>query len=349
MTQGAAVAAAISTPQRAPFALGLLVALFSAATFGSSGTFGASLLATGWSPGAIVTLRICGAALVLLVPTVIAMRGQWHLLRRNALRILAYGLFAVAGCQFAYFMAVDHLSVGVALLLEYLAPVLIVAWVWARHGRRPSPLTMAGVAAAVLGLVLVLEVASGAQLDLVGVLWGLLAAVGLVIFFLVAADEQDALPPIGFAGAGLAVGAVSLLLAAGLGLLPMSANTSAVDLAGWSAPWWVPIIELALVAGAVAYVSGIAAARLLGGTVASFVGLSEVLFAVVFAWLIVGEAMSPVQIVGGVAVLAGVVAVKLGEGGRPGPTLPTDDVDAALLAAADEVPPTGFAESERVH
>lgn len=322
-----------STPRRTPFALGLGVALLSAATFGSSGTFGSALLETGWSPGAIVTARISGAALVMLIPAVLAMRGRWHLLRRNLMRIVAYGLFAVAGCQFAYFMAVDHLSVGVALLLEYLAPVLIVGWVWLRHGRRPSPLTAAGVGSAVLGLFLVLDVASGAQLDLVGVLWGLLAAVGLVVFFLVAADEDEALPPISFAGGGLAVGAVSLLAVAAVGVLPMEANVASVDLAGFAAPWWVPIVELAIVAGAIAYVTGIGAARLLGGTVASFVGLSEVLFAVVFAWLIVGEAMSPVQMLGGVAVLGGVVAVKLGEGEGPGGPLPSDDVDTALGAA----------------
>ena len=101
------------TAARSPFALGLLVALFSAATFGSSGTFGAALLETGWTPGALVTARITGAALVMAVPAAIAMRGHWHLVRRNIPRLLAYGVFAVAGCQFAYFMAVDHLSANV--------------------------------------------------------------------------------------------------------------------------------------------------------------------------------------------------------------------------------------------
>ena len=142
------------------------------------------------------------------------------------------------------------------------------------------------------------EVDPGARLDVAGVLWGLLAAVGLVVFFLIAADEEEALPPISFAGGGLAVGALGLLAVAALGWLPVAASTDPVDLAGWSAPWWVAVVELAIVAGAVAYASGIAAARLLGGTIASFVGLSEVLFAIVFAWLIVGQAMSPVQVLG---------------------------------------------------
>lgn len=334
------MAAVRSAPRQTPFVLGLAVALVSAVTFGSSGTFGSALMATGWSPGAVVTARITGAALLVMVPAVLAMRGRWHLLRRNLGRVIAYGIFAVAGCQFAYFMAVERLSVGVALLLEYLAPVLIVGWLWARHGRRPTVLTTAGVVAAMVGLVLVLDVTSGARIDLLGVLWGMLAAIGLVVFFLVAADEDQALPPISFAGAGLAVGALSLIGAAALGWLPMATATAPVDLAGVAAPWWLAVAELALVAGAVAYVTGIGAARLLGGTVASFVGLSEVLFAIVLAWLLVGQAMSPVQVLGGVAILAGVVAVKLGEGSTS-PRVPADDVDTAVL--------TEFGAPEEVH
>lgn len=330
------------TPRHTPFVMGLLIALVSAATFGSSGTFGSALMSTGWSPGAVVTARIVGAALILAVPAAVAMRGRWHLLRPNVGRVLAYGLFAVAGCQFAYFMAVDHLSVGVALLLEYLAPVLIVGWLWLRHSRRPSRMTVLGVVAAMVGLVLVLDVTSGASVDLVGVLWGVLAALGLVVYFLAAAHGDDALPPISLAGGGLAVGAAGLLAAAATGLLPMSASTDDVLLAGVALPWWAAVLELALVAGAIAYATGIAATRALGSTVASFVGLSEVLLAIAFAWVLVGEAMSPVQLLGGLAILAGVVAVKLGEGeDPPARPLPADDVDGAIL--------TEFGAPEEVH
>ncbi len=338
----------------APFALGLAIALLSAATFGSSGTFGTALMATGWSPGAVVTARIVGAALLLAVPAALAMRGRWHLLRPNLGRILAYGVFAVAGCQFAYFMAVDRLSVGVALLLEYLAPVIIVGWLWARHGRRPSALTAGGVVAAVLGLVLVLDVTSAVGVDLVGVLWGLCAAVGLVVFFVAAAHGDDALPPISLAGGGLLVGALGLLAGVGTGLLPWSASTSDVVLAGWSAPWWSAVLELALFAGAIAYATGIAATRLLGSTVASFVGLSEVLMAIAFAWVLVGEEMSPVRLLGGVAILAGVVAVKLGEGDGPHPEEPATDIGVPDVAEPAlhgiEDPPTdrGLADSARL-
>lgn len=294
--------------------LGIVIALLSAATFGSSGAFAKALLLSGWSPGAVVTARITGAALLMVVPAALALRGRWALLRRNAGLVTAYGLCAVAGCQFAYFNAIEHVSVGVALLLEYLAPALIVAYLWLRHGRRPNALTLAGVGLSLAGLLLVLDVAGGARVNLAGALWGLAAAAGLVVYFLLAGHEgEGALPPMALAGGGLAVGAAALLLAALAGVLPMEASTQAVVVAGVSAPWWAAVLELAVVAAAIAYATGIAAVRLLGTTLASFVALTEVLFAVLFAWLLLGEFPRPVQLAGGALIVGGVLAVRLDE------------------------------------
>lgn len=294
--------------------LGLALALVSAITFGSSGTFARTLLDTGWSPGAIVTGRIAGAAAILAVPTLIAMHGRWHAMPSQVWTVTGYGVLAVAGCQLAYFSAVERLSVGVALLLEYLAPVLLVGWAWMRTGRTPHRLTVAGSVASMVGLALVLDVTSGARIDAIGVGYGLLAAVGLAVFFLLSArGGDDALPPLAFAGLGLTIGAASLGVAALVGVLPMSANTADVVIAGHVAPWWVAMGELIVIAAVLAYVTGIAAARLLGSTLASFVGLSEVLFAVLIAWVLVGQSMGPAQLAGGLAILAGVIAVKWGE------------------------------------
>src|SRR3954467_10110211 len=103
--------------------IGILVALLSAAAFGTAGPFAKSLLDAGWTPGSVVFLRIVGAAMLLLIPTLRALGGRWHLLRSGWRQILAYGVAAVAVPQLAFFYAVQHLSVGVALLLEYLGLV----------------------------------------------------------------------------------------------------------------------------------------------------------------------------------------------------------------------------------
>lgn len=307
---------AVATP-RSTFVSGLWLALASAAAFGSSGPFAKSLLEAGWSPAAAVTARIVVAALVLAGPAAFMLRGRWHLLRRNAVLLLTYGVVAVAAVQLAFFNAVSTLSVGVALLLEYLGVVLVVLWLWLRHGQRPRRWTVVGIVLAVLGLVLVLDVLGGMRVDAVGVMWALGAAFGLAAFFVLSARAGTGLPPLVMAAAGLMVGGVSLVLAGLVGVVPMRVSTADVDLGGAMLPWWVPVAGLSLVAAAFAYASGVAATRRLGSKVAGFVGLTEVLFSLLFAWLLLGELPLPVQLLGGAFVVAGVVAVRYDELTRP--------------------------------
>jgi drug/metabolite transporter (DMT)-like permease len=294
------------------------MAVVSAAAFGTSGAVARSLLDAGWTPGALVTFRIGVAALLLLVPALLSLRGRWHLLRVHAVRLLGYGAFAVAGAQLFYFSAIQHLSVGVALLIEYLAPVLIVGWLWGRHGRRPARLTVVGVVLSLVGLALVLDLTGDVRIDPLGVLFALLAALGLAFYFLLADhdDGTEPLPPLALAGGGLVVGFVVLVLAAAVQVLPVRWSAGDVALAGAAVPWWVPALELAVVAGAFAYVLGVAAVRRLRSTVASFVALTEVVFAVLFAWWLLDELPSLVQLAGGVLIVAGVVAVRLGDSRR---------------------------------
>jgi drug/metabolite transporter (DMT)-like permease len=293
---------------------GLAFALVSATTFGMSGSLARGLLDAGWSAPAAVTARIGIAALVLVVPGALALRGRWHLLGRNAGLVAAYGIAAVAGAQLCYFYAVTYLQVSVALLIEYTAPVAVVVWLWLRHGHRPHRLTVLGAAIAAAGLALVLDVVSGADLNVVGVAWGLGAMVGAATYFVISADEDNGLPGISLAAGGLVVGGAVLGVAGLLGLLPMQVTTAPVSYRGVEVAWWLPVVALGLVTAAVAYVTGIAAGRRLGSRLASFVALTEVLMAVVFAWLLLGELPRPLQLAGGVLVLAGVVVVKLGEG-----------------------------------
>lgn len=311
--------------------VGLLVALLSAAAFATSGPFAKSLLETGWTPGSVVFLRIAGAALLLVVPAVRALGGRWRLLRHGWPQVVAYGVSAVAVPQLAFFYAVQHLSVGVALLLEYLGLVLVVAWQCLVARRLPRTPTVIGIVLAVVGLALVLDVFGGVRVSGIGVMWGLIAAVGLASYFLMSGHvAEEPLPPLTLAGGGLVVGALTFAVLGITGVLPMTFVADPVQLAGATLPAWFAVLELAVVAAATAYVAGIVAARVLGAKLASFVGLSEVLFAVLFAWVLLGELPRPVQLLGGLFILAGVVAVR-SEEGRP---------DAAGQSSAVEPLPT---------
>jgi drug/metabolite transporter (DMT)-like permease len=292
---------------------GLLLALVSAATFGTSGAFATSLIAAGWTAGSAVLARITIAAVVLAIPAALQLRRHRPTWTRAARGVVGYGVVAVAGAQLCYFNAVDHLSVAVALLIEYSGVLLVVGWMWLRHSHRPRRLTLAGAVVAIAGLVLVLDLVGGHRLDATGVLWGLGAAVGLAAYFVISSSTEDALPPIVVAWGGLAVGAMALGLAAALGVLPLAAPRADVLLRSHAVSWVVPVLGLALVAAVIAYVTGIAAARVLGAKVASFVGLTEVLFAVVFAWVLLGQRLTVGQGVGGLLVVAGIALVRVDE------------------------------------
>jgi drug/metabolite transporter (DMT)-like permease len=300
-------------PGRHRLAPGLAFAVVSATTFGMSGALARGLLDTGWSAGAVVLVRVGLASVVVTPFAALGMRGKWGLLRRNAGLIALYGGLAVAGAQFCYFSAVSRMQVGPALLIEYTAPAAVVAWLWLRHGQRPAAVTLAGAGLAALGLVLVLDLRSGADLDTTGVLWALAAMVGAACYFVISADESNGLPPLALAAGGLLVGTIILGLCGAAGVLPIETAGGRTTYAGRSFPWWAPLVALGLVTAAVAYTTGIAAGRRLGSRLASFVALLEVVAGVGFAWLLLDELPRAVQLLGGLLILAGVVAVRLGE------------------------------------
>jgi drug/metabolite transporter (DMT)-like permease len=304
-----------TVPEASRLVGGLALALLSATTFGMSGALASGLLDTGWSAGAVVLVRVAIAALVVTPFGVRAMRGRWASVRGSLGLVVVYGVLAVAGAQFCYFSAVSHMEVGPALLIEYTAPAAVVVWLWLRHGQRPGAITLVGAGLAALGLVLVLDLLSGADLDTAGVLWALAAMVGAAAYFVISADESNGLPPIALAAGGLLVGAAGLALLGAVGVMPMAASGDRAVYGDREVAWWVPLVLLGVVTAAVAYVSGIAAGRRLGSRLASFVALTEVLAGVGFAWLLLGELPRAVQLLGGLLILAGVVAVKLGEPG----------------------------------
>ena len=292
---------------------GLVLAITSAVSFGLSGSLARGLMDTGWSPAAAVAVRVSIAAVVLVVPGLLAVRGRTRLLLTNGYTIMVYGLLAVAGAQLMYFLAVSRLDVGVALLIEYTAPVAVVLWMWATRAQRPGALTFVGALIAAVGLVLLLDLLGGAHVDVVGVLFALGAMVGAAAYFVISADHRSGLPPITLAAGGLVFASVVFWLAAAVGVLPVTVAAAPVEFTVATVPWWVPVLALGVVTAALAYVTGIAAARHLGSRLASFVALSEVAMGLGFAWILLDQQPRPVQLLGALLVLAGVVVVKLGE------------------------------------
>lgn len=293
---------------------GLAFGVLSAAAFGTSGTFGSSLIAAGWSPAGAVLARVSVAALVLTGPALVQLRGRWALLRRWGWRTVAYGFVGVASCQLGYFNAISRMPVGIALLLEYMGILLVVGWLWVRHGQRPRRLTVAGGAAALGGLALMLDLSGAGGVSPVGVLWALLAAVSMAVYFFLSAwSGAEPLPPVVMTWGGMVVGSAALAASGLIGLAPLTFSAADVTLFSHRVSWVVPVLGLSVLAAAFAYVTGIGAARRLGAKLGSFVAMAEVLFAVLFAWVLLRQVPSATQFIGGALILVGVVLVRLDE------------------------------------
>jgi drug/metabolite transporter (DMT)-like permease len=300
------------------FRLGLLFAVGSAVAFGVSGPFAKALMEAGWSPTAAVTARMAGGAVAMAIVATFIRPAWIREAVQHAKTVVAYGIVPVAGAQLFYFNAVEHLSVGVALLLEYTAPILVVGYVWVTTRRNPTNLTLAGVALAIAGIMLVLNVFAGAHINGIGVAWGLAAAVCAACYF-VMSDEVSAdgaegtLNSITLATGGLVVGAAATALVGVTGVMPFRFTVNDTVVAGFTVSWVIPVIALAVIPTAIAYSLGIMGIARLRPRFASLVGLSEVMFAVLAAWLLLGQAITLTQAVGGAVVLVGLALARQGD------------------------------------
>lgn len=319
------VATGALTSPRTPvdhFRVGLLFALGSAFAFGMSGPLGKSLMVAGWSPTAAVTARLAGGAFVMAVFASVMRPGWVREAAAHWRTVVAYGVVPIAGAQLFYYNAVAHLSVAVALLLEYTAPILVVAWVWLTTRHKPSNLTLGGVVVAVAGIMLVLGIVgthgfAGLDISIVGVASGLAAAVCCACYFVmserVGSGDDTGVHPITLAAGGLAVGGAVTALLGVVGIMPLTFTANDTVIAGWTTSWVVPVIALGLIPTAVAYTLGILGIARLRPRFASLIGLSEVLFAVLTAWLMLDESITAIQAVGGAVVLTGLVLARQGE------------------------------------
>ncbi|MEU6551848.1 EamA family transporter [Streptomyces sp. NPDC046915] len=285
--------------------VGLGLALGSALAFGGSGVAAKPLIEAGLDPLHVVWLRVTGAALVML-PLAVRHRA---LPRRRPALLAGFGLLAVAGVQACYFAALSRIPVGVALLVEYLAPALVLGWVRFVQRRPVTRAAALGVVLAVGGLACVVEVWSGLGFDALGLLLALGAACCQVGYFVLsdqgAGTGEEAPDPLGVIAYGLLVGAVVLTFVARPWTMDWSVLSGTARMNGTEVPAVALLAWIVLVATVVAYVTGVLSVRRLSPQVAGVVACLEAVIATVLAWVLLGEHLSAPQVVGGAVVLLG--------------------------------------------
>ncbi|GHB78366.1 membrane protein [Streptomyces cirratus] len=307
------------------------LALISACAFGGSGVAAKPLIEAGLDPLHMVWLRVAGAALVLFP---LAWRHR-DLVWRKPLLLAGFGLIAVAGVQAFYFASLSRIPVGVALLLEYLGPCLLLGYIRFVQRKPVTRAAAAGATVAVVGLACVVEIWAGLSLDLLGVLLGLAAACCQACYFVFAdqgSDEGDVPDPLGVIAFGMLIGTLVMTVIARPWQIDWQVLAGDAVMGDMTVPAPVLLTFVVLIATVFAYLTGVVAVRRLSPQVAGVVACLEAVVATVLAWVLLGERLSTWQTLGGALVLGGAF---IAQSSRPTP--PAAPEPAALDREATNV------------
>lgn len=272
-------------------------------------------LRNGISALELTSLRVTGTVVALALMAALWDRSALRVPRgRDLLLVGALGLFGVAMLQFAYFVAIDRLTIGLALLLEYQAPFLVALWAKFVQKTAVTARLWWGLALAVVGLAAATEIWKGASFDAIGLAAGLAAAICFACYFLLGeachARGMSSLQAMlwGFAVAAVVMTATSPVwrveadLTASVSLLGV--------LEGWSAPLWAIVAWVVLLGTLVPFGVELVALRFIPATVVTAIAMLEPVGAAGLGWAWFGESLSAVAVVGCVAVVAGILLAQ---------------------------------------
>ena len=328
---------------------GLTLALLSACAFGGSGTAAKPLIEAGLTAMQVVWLRMALSALVLL-PVAIRHRD---LPRRHPGLLIGFGLIGVGCVQGCYFYAISRIPVGVALLIEYLGPVLLLCYVRLVQRRRVTRAAAVGALVTMAGLALVVQFWDGlGGLDPLGVASALAAACGMVGYFVLseksgAAAGPDAgsapVDPMGMTAYGLIIGTVALLPIARPWETHWALLGQDAAMGGTRVPALLLLGWVVLIATVLAYLTGVASVSRLSAPVAGVVACLEAVVATVLAWVLLGEQLALPQVLGGLLVLAGACVAQTSTPSAPtaAPASGPEPVPESELLLGATVPASG--------
>jgi drug/metabolite transporter (DMT)-like permease len=246
--------------------------------------------------------------------------------RRELGFLVVAGVVGIGLVQWLYFVAIARLPVGIALLLEYLAPVFVALWVYFVRGEPVRPRIWGALALCLVGLAVAAQVWSGLTLDGIGVLAGVAAGVSLAAYYLTGEHGLGRRDPLSLAAWTFAAAAVFWSVLQPPWRFAWSSLGDGVALPGPFDGAEVPLGALVawiIVLGTVVpYALVLVAIRHLGSTRTGLLGMAEPVAAGLVAWVVLGEALTPMQLVGAGVVIVGIVVAETARRPPPAPADP---------------------------
>ena len=292
---------------------GVLFALGAAVLFAVNGNVSKVAMLNGISSLELVSVRSAGTALILLVATALRNPAALRVGRRELGFLALYGITGIAMVQWLYFVAIQRMPVGIALLFEYTAPLMVALWVRFVQKKPVKSRLWLGLACALGGLALVAQFWKGMTLDPIGLISAVGAGAALASYYLMGEHGQRERDPVSLMGFTFGFSAVLWAIVSPWWTFPFPRLVHTVDLPGalpGRAPLWLMVAWIILLGSVVPFLLVLLAVRRLGPARVGLIGMLEPVGAGIIAWVLLGEFLTTVQIVGAVIVLVGIVLAE---------------------------------------
>ena len=292
---------------------GLLLALGAAAFFAINGNVSKVALQNGVSSLELVSARSAGTALILLGITALVRPTALRVTRRELGFLALYGVTGIAMVQWLYFVAIQRMPVGIALLFEYTAPLMVALWVRFVQKQPVKSRLWLGLAFALAGLALVAQVWKGMTLDPIGLVAAVGAGAALACYYLMGEHGQRERDPISLMGFSFGFSAILWAIVSPWWTFPFAQLAHPVTLPGalpGSAPLWMLVLWVIVLGTVVPFLLVLLAVGRVGPARTGLIGMLEPVGAGMIAWVLLAESLKAAQIVGSLVVLVGVALAE---------------------------------------
>ncbi len=259
----------------------------------------------------LAQVRALGAFFLLFLITYIQDRNSLKAKRREIPTLIVYGVVGFAMVQLGYFVGIARgVPLSLVLILEFTAPIWIVLWIkFVRKGVVARDMWVA-IALSLIGLILVAKVWQGFAFDLIGILAAVGAAIALALYFLISESQKGKRSAQSTVVWGLGVAGFFWSIFLPIWDFPIEIFSEQINLQGrfaeYSAPGWLLLAYVIIFGTMVPYLFVITGIRIISASTASVIGMLEPVLAGAFAWILLSQSWSAIQLVGVVIVLIGI-------------------------------------------
>jgi drug/metabolite transporter (DMT)-like permease len=290
------------------------MAASAAALWAFNGTVSKVILASGLSALRLTQVRTTGALVGFVLVLLVVARSRLRVSRRELPFLAVFGICGLAFVQWLYFLSIHRLAVGIALLIEYVAPLLVALWARYVFHEPVRRRIWVALALALAGLAMIVNVGGGGLISTTGVLCALGAALAYTTYLLLAergVGDRDAVSLLAW---GFGFAALFWAIVAPWWSFPAGIAGDEVSLLGHLAdhrlPVWALIAWMLVPGTIIPFFLLVSALRHLSATRVAIIAMLEPVLATIVAWAWLDETLGAVQLAGATIVLAAIAIAQ---------------------------------------